>query len=156
MIAQDPQHQRPAGPVRRSDAMLRAGAGGHVPTEAAVDLLIGHGGWPQRLFAGRPRRHLAGQPRTSPAMAAIDWQAVADRIEGRTEEGFAASSSEAPILALATSLAGRLKVCLGDLLPRLDATNAGLVATADGARLQQRHPRHRPSASRHQRLRRPG
>lgn len=128
MTGNDP-HADPAEPPGNLTAMLRAGASGHVPTEAAIDLLIGHGVWPQRLHR---QRHVDTWPATQghSAMAAIDWRTVADRIGGPTEHGFAASSSEHTILAVATSRTGRLTVCLGDVLPRLDATNAGLVATA--------------------------
>ncbi len=110
-------------------AMLRAWARGHLPTQAAVDLLTEHGTWPDRLFrAGHVDTWEATAAR--PAMAAIDWPAVADRLTDPTGRGFAASSSERSILAVALSLAGDLEVRLGELLPRLDATNTGLVATA--------------------------
>ncbi|MBY5163281.1 hypothetical protein [Salsipaludibacter albus] len=112
-------------------AMLRAGATGHVPTEAAVELIIRHGGWPPRLLANG---HVDTWPAThdQPAMASVDWDAVADRLADHGAQGPAASSSERAILAVATSLAGRHDINLGDLLPRLDATNAGLVAGAVG------------------------
>ncbi len=110
-------------------AMLRAGARGHLPTQAAVDLLADHGTWPQRLFRAG---HVDTWTATAgdPAMAAIDWQTVTERLTDTTGRGFAASSSELSILAVAMSLAGHLDVRLGELLPRLDATNTALVATA--------------------------
>ncbi len=109
--------------------MLRAWARGHLPTQAAVELLVDHGTWPQRLFDDG---HVNTWKATAqgPAMAAIDWPAVADRLTDRTGRGFAASGSERSVLAVALSLAGHLEVRLGELLPRLDATNTGLVATA--------------------------
>lgn len=117
------------GPPPELAAMLRAGAHGHLPTEAAVDLLVDHGTWPDRLYR-------AGHVETwapsggDAAMAAIDWPAVADRLTDRTGRGLVASGSEWSILAVALSLSGRHEIRLGELLPRLDATNTGLVATA--------------------------
>ncbi len=106
-------------------AMLRAGARGHLPSQAAVDLLADHGTWPERLFQAG---HVVTWTATAagPAVAAIDWRAVADRLTDQTGRGFAASSSELSILAVTASLAGHFDVRLGDLLPRLDATNTRL------------------------------
>lgn len=117
------------GPPDQLPAMLRAGARGHLPTEAAVDLLIDHGIWPDRLYrAGYVQTWLPAGEGTP--MAVIDWPVVAERLTDHTERGLVASGSEWSILAVALSLADRFEVRLGELLPRLDATNTGLVATA--------------------------
>lgn len=118
-----------AGPPDDLPAMLRAGAAGHVPTQAAVDLLIRHGTWPDRLHR---EGHVTTWPADDhrPAMASIDWHAVGERLDDHTEHGLAASSSERSILTVAASLASWTDVRLGEVLPCLDATNTGLVAIA--------------------------
>ena len=85
--------------------MLRAWAAGLYPSEAAVELLIAHGGWLRR------RDFLASLvdavddgwgPRGQVVpMASIDWE----RVEGFLAQAHA-SSSEAALLRLAASLAG--------------------------------------------------
>ncbi len=124
-----PRPDHPDEPPDDLPAMLRAGAAGHVPTQAAIELLIRHGHWPDRLHRDG---HVTTWPADNhgPAMATIDWRTVAQRLHDHTEHGLAASSSERSVLTVAASLVSSTDVRLGQVLPCLDATNTGLVATA--------------------------
>lgn len=112
----------------RLPAMLRAQADGHLPTEAAVDLLIGHATWLDRLTQD-DLIDVFDPPDGSPRRAAVKWDDVAERLDDTTGGGFPDSGSAVLVLAIATSLVGRRRVDLSEMV-RLDATNAALVTRA--------------------------
>ena len=101
---------------------LRAQAEGAYTTEAAIELLIGHGTWLARNDFLNTLVEYGGDD-TTPAYAWISWQdvpAFLDRAQ--------CSGSEARILRLACELWGfNSGVPLADNLTLLDDTNAALV-----------------------------
>jgi len=95
--------------------------------EAAVELLIRHGGWLGREdFAGRFVQ--SGQSLVGEAVLAfVDWcAAVAALDAGRLP----CSDSEGRLLRIAASVAEGIPVDLREALTGLDATNIALVAEA--------------------------
>lgn len=109
--------------------MLRACAQGDYPSEAAVELLIGHRSWLDRADFRRELLHAVddGWVRgATVAMASIEWEAVEVFLDT-----CGASGSERRILLLASSLAGHDHgESLRELLTGLDHTNARLVLDA--------------------------
>jgi hypothetical protein len=110
--------------------MLQAWAGGLLPSEAAVGLLIAHGYWLRRTdFLTRLVDAVDdgwGPRGAVTPMAAIDWPNVT-----AFSTQVAASSSELTILRLAASLAGVVvPYSLLELTSGLDKTNQGHVLDA--------------------------
>jgi hypothetical protein len=96
-------------------------------TEAAVELLIGHGSWLYREdfleIAAEFGPGIAG----GTVMAAVDWEAAVAALEaGRLP----CSGGESRILRLAASIAGGVAVDLGSALSGLDERNIAEVARA--------------------------
>lgn len=124
-------------PADLGDALQRWAAG-HLPTMAAVDLLIGHEHWLTRLpFL----RRVSVDDTMSRLVATPHWAELCDLITGRADDSDAPlydSDSEQSMLAIACSLAGGLELDLGNALTSLDRANLRLVADAvlavDGAR----------------------
>lgn len=106
---------------------LRAGAGGDLSSEAAIELLIAHDRWLGREdFLGHV---LVGVD--TPVIAKVDWSEV-------LEADLPASSSENQILAICAELAGTDSGRpLGALLSGLDDSNTVLVLRA----IMSAHPR---------------
>jgi hypothetical protein len=122
----DPAELAPADLV----FMLRAWAGGLLPSEAAVGLLIAHGYWLRRAdFLTRLVDAVDdgwGPCGAVTPMAAIDWAGVT-----AFSTQVAASSSELAVLRIATSLAVTpVPQPLMDLTTSLDDTNGRHVLDA--------------------------
>lgn len=111
--------------------LLRAGARGLYPAEAAVELLIESGQW---LHRGDFRRYVAYADDGS--LAVVDWSAALAGLDGGD---LPASGGEARLLRLAASLGGGCPVALADALSGLDSSRitavVGAVWHANG-----RHP----------------
>jgi hypothetical protein len=102
-------------------AALRACAAGCPASEAATELLIGHGGILHRTdFAAYIRTGTSDRT----LMACIDWAAAA--AAGRLP----LSGGERRILTLAASLAAATPASLRDDIPGLDNRNLALLITA--------------------------
>lgn len=141
----NPQQQRPlcptdhptdpmrTGPMTTDDVheSLRDGVDGHLPSMAALELLIAHGSAVDRLQnAGLIEW---SDPEHHPPMAWIDWYGLDDQLSGRTDlhqSLSGASRSAHNLLRIATSLVTDHQISLNDVLHGLDATNTSLVARA--------------------------
>ena len=116
-------------------AALRACAAGLYPDEAAVELLISHGGFLHRSdFTSFVDTFTSLSDGVTP-MAQINW----DALQGAQ---LPLCGGERRILTLASSIAAGLPACLRDTLPGLDDRNLQLVITAIRHAAGQR-PRHR-------------
>lgn len=106
--------------------MLRAGAHGEYPDEAAVELLIAH-----RTLLGKDEivtdYVICEDPGDPEACAWVDY----DRLTYALDDGrLPYSSTEKGILRIAASLAGGFMVDLQDALTGLDNYNSGIVVEA--------------------------
>ena len=106
---------------------LRAGAGGILTAEAAVDLLIAHAYWLDRAdFA-----HFidVSTSFTDPAVgtAFIDWPAAIAALNAGT---LPCSAGERRMLHLSASLADQTAIHLGDTITGLDRSNAQTLIQA--------------------------
>lgn len=101
-------------------AELRAGAAGLYALEAAAGLIIAHGTWLTRDDFACFIEHGTGA-------AAIDWEAAACALEAGS---LPCSGGERRMLTLASSLAGRAPVILGDAITGIDDRNVGLLVKA--------------------------
>ena len=104
---------------------LGAYAGGLLPLEAGVSLLISNGTFLQRDdFTSRFIQHgtTCGTP-----TAAIDWDAA---ITTMNSGGLPCSAGERRILQLSASLAGGIPASLRETVPGLDDTNISRLLTA--------------------------
>lgn len=105
-------------------ALLRIGAQGDRPAEAAVELLIGHGVWLRRSdFVSACVTVESGRAGSA---AFIDWPAAVCALDAGE---LPCSSSEASVLRIAAGLGG-VPVDLRARLCGLDANNILLVADA--------------------------
>lgn len=106
---------------------LRDWAEGHLPTMAAVELLIAHVHWLSSPgFLDRVALNascLSGTP-----MAIIDWESIPNCDDGRPS--IVGSSGELAVLAVACSLGGGVNINLRDVIGRLDPRNLAHVADA--------------------------
>lgn len=117
---------------------LRRDAAGYLPAMAAVELLIAHRHW---LSRGPFRRCCVSwlpEDDEGPAVAAVDWAAVAALLAGDVDgEPLTDTDSERGVLAVAASIAAGHKCDLGTTLLACDAANvrriADAVLTAGGA-----------------------
>jgi hypothetical protein len=101
-------------------AALRAGAEGSLPDEAAVELLIDHGCWPNRTDFVSAAIDVTDD--TNPPLSFVDWLSTLDA-------DLPASSSERQMLSIAAELAGfDSGRPLGELIAGLDERNTALVA----------------------------
>lgn len=108
-------------------AALRAHARGLPPSEAAVELLIGHRCWLRRHdFVGDYIETAPGLPNAIP-MACVDWPAAITALDTAT---LPCSRGEARMLRIAASLAEGIPVDLRDALTGLDTDNLDLVIQA--------------------------
>ena len=114
-------------PTSRLALALRATARGSYGTEAAVELLIGHGTWLRRNdFLNHVVEYGNDTGGTAITHAWIPWEDIPTFLTRARCAG-----SEARILRLATELAGvDSGVPLVELLAQLDDTNAALVLDA--------------------------
>lgn len=115
---------------------LRRDAAGYLPAVAAVELLITHRHWLGRSpFAARV--DWLPEDDEGPAMAAVDWDAVAALLAGDGDEPLYDTDSERGVLAVAASIAAGHRCDLGSALLACDVTNvrriADAVLTAGGA-----------------------
>ncbi|MGH3191789.1 MAG: hypothetical protein ACRDPY_44620 [Streptosporangiaceae bacterium] len=102
-------------------------AKGLFSTEAAVELLIGHGSWLYREDFLEIAVESGPGIADGAVMAAVDWEAaVAALGAGRLP----CSGGEGRILRLAASIAGGVAVDLGSALSGLDERNTAGVARA--------------------------
>jgi hypothetical protein len=108
-------------------AALRAWAKGIFSTEAAVELLIGHGSWLYREdFLGIAVEF--GQGITGGiVMAVVDFEAAAGALEAGA---LPCSGGEGRVLRIAASIAGGVPVDLREAVTGLDENNAVLAAAA--------------------------
>ncbi|MCO6010564.1 hypothetical protein NE236_36960 [Actinoallomurus purpureus] len=104
-------------------ALLRVGARGYHPEEAAIKLLIDHGTWLRRQDFTRACVVFDD----AQSAAFIDWRLA---IKALNAGDLPCSASEANILRLATALNGGPGVSLRDALIGLDSRNIRLVAQA--------------------------
>jgi hypothetical protein len=107
---------------------LRACAAGIYPTEAGVDLLIGHDTWLHRRDFTGPFVH-TGVSLTDgiTTMAEVDWAAAITALDAGD---LPCSGGEQRMLRLAASIAGGTPVSLRDTLTGIDHRNVQLVITA--------------------------
>ena len=106
---------------------MRAWAKGLFSTEAAVELLIGHGSWLYREDFLEIAVE-SGQGITSGVvMAAVDFEAAARALEAGA---LPCSGGEGRVLRIAASIAGGVPVDLGEAVTGLDENNAVLAAAA--------------------------
>lgn len=108
-------------------AALRSWAKGLLSTEAAVELLIGHGTWLYREDFLEIAVEFGREITDGVILAAVDWEAAVAALE---TGGLPCSGGEGRILRLAASLAGAVAVDLGSALPGLDERNIAGVARA--------------------------
>jgi hypothetical protein len=102
-------------------------AKGLFSTEAAVELLIGHGSWLCREDFLEIAVEFGRGIGDGAVMAAVDWEAAVAALEtGRLP----CSGGEGRILRLAASIAGGVAVDLGSVLSGLDERNVAGVARA--------------------------
>jgi hypothetical protein len=102
-------------------------AKGLFSTEAAVELLIGHGSWLCREDFLEIAVEFGRGIGDGAVMAAVDWEAAVAAVEtGRLP----CSGGEGRILRLAASIAGGVAVDLGSVLSGLDERNVAGVARA--------------------------
>jgi hypothetical protein len=102
-------------------------AKGSFSTEAAVELLIGHGSWLCREDFLEIAVEFGRGIGDGAVMAAVDWEAAVAALEtGRLP----CSGGEGRILRLAASIAGGVAVDLGSVLSGLDERNVAGVARA--------------------------
>ena len=94
-------------------AALRVWAKGLLCTEAAVELLIGHGSWLYREDFLEIAVEFGRGIADGAVMAAVDWEAVVAALEAG---GLPCSGGEGRILRLAASIAGGVAVDLGSAL----------------------------------------
>ena len=106
---------------------LRACAAGLYCSEAATELLIGHGTFLLREDFRAFTWEGASITDGATPMAAIDWETA---ITALTTGGLPASSGERSILQLAASIAAGTPVSLRDTITSLDDRNLGLLLTA--------------------------
>jgi hypothetical protein len=106
-------------------ATLRAGAEGSLLDEAAVELLIDHGCWPNRTdFVSAAIDVAPGLDDANPPLSFVDWLAALDA-------DLPASSTERQMLSIAAELAGfDSGRPLGQLITGLDERNTALVVRA--------------------------
>jgi hypothetical protein len=102
-------------------------AKGLLCTEAAVELLIGHGSWLYREDFLEIAVEFGRGIADGAVMAAVDWEAVVAALEAG---GLPCSGGEGRILRLAASIAGGVAVDLGSALSGLDEGNVAGVACA--------------------------
>jgi hypothetical protein len=118
-------------------AALRACAAGLYPDEAAVELLISHGGFLHRSdFTSFVDTFTSLSNGITP-MARINWDALHGALHGGQ---LPLCGGERRILALASSIAAGFPACLRDTLPGLDNRNLQLVITAIRHAAGQRPP----------------
>ena len=108
-------------------AALRVWAKGLFSTEAAVELLIGHGPWLYREDFVEIAVEFGRGIADGAAMAAVDWEAAVAALDaGRLP----CSGGEGRILRLAASIADGVPVDLRSALSGLDERNIAGVARA--------------------------
>ena len=111
--------------VENLEVALRRYAEGGLCTEAAVELLIEHRSWLERVeFVSTFVEVLDA---TGKAMAFVDW---ARAIEALESGEIPCSSSEGQLLRLAASIAMGVPVDLAAAVCGLDITNVGRVSRA--------------------------
>ena len=108
-------------------AALRLWAKGLFSTEAAVELLIGHGTWLYREDFLEIAVEFGREIADGVVLAAVDWAAAVAALEAG---GLPCSGGEGRILRLAASIGGGIAVSLGSALPGLDERNIAEVARA--------------------------
>jgi hypothetical protein len=96
-------------------------------TEAAVELLIGHGSWLYREDFLEIAVEFGREIADGVVLAAVDWEAAVAALEAG---GLPCSGGEGRILRLAASIGGGIAVSLGSALPGLDERNIAEVARA--------------------------
>jgi hypothetical protein len=102
-------------------------AKGLFSTEAAVELLIGHGSWLYREDFLEIAVEFGREIADGVVLAAVDWEAAVAALEAG---GLPCSGGEGRILRLAASIGGGIAVSLGSALPGLDERNIAEVARA--------------------------
>jgi hypothetical protein len=102
-------------------------AKGLFSTEAAVELLIGHGSWLYREDFLEIAVEFGREIADGVVLAAVDWEAAVAAVEAG---GLPCSGGEGRILRLAASIGGGIAVSLGSALPGLDERNIAEVARA--------------------------
>jgi hypothetical protein len=102
-------------------------AKGLFSTEAAVELLIGHGTWLYREDFLEIAVEFGREIADGVVLAAVDWAAAVAALEAG---GLPCSGGEGRILRLAASIGGGIAVSLGSALPGLDERNIAEVARA--------------------------
>ncbi len=106
--------------------LLTASAAGYYPSEAAAQLLTGHGRWLDRHDFRQTCVEYDHDGHTP--IAWVDWQAVPAFLD---RAGTACSTSEARVLGLAAEIAGvDTATPLAELLASLDDHNSRLVLDA--------------------------
>jgi hypothetical protein len=107
---------------------LRRWADGTYATEAAAELLIRHGYWPEHADFRRLALRYVTKTSDGLPLAVIDWRAArAALTAGRLP---CSSCSEAAVLRLALSLATSAPVDLGEAISTLDAANIARICAA--------------------------
>ena len=108
-------------------AAVRAWAQGWLPTEAAAELLIGHRAWLLREDFWRVAVEVRWEVFRGQEVAAVDFAAAASALEAGA---LPYSPCEREILRIAAGIAEGIPVDLREAAFRLDATGAGLAASA--------------------------
>ena len=108
-------------------AALRAWAKGLFSTEAAVELLIGHGSWLYREDFLEIAVEFGPGITSGAVMAAVDFEAAARALEAGA---LPCSGGEGRVLRIAASIAAGVPVDLREAVTGLDENNAVLAAAA--------------------------
>jgi hypothetical protein len=105
---------------------IRAWARGWLPTEAAAELLISHGGWLLREDFLQVAVEVQWEPFLGREAAAIDFAAAAEAVQGMLP----CSDGERQVLLVAASIAGGVPIDLREAALCMDAVNAARAAQA--------------------------
>ncbi len=105
---------------------MRAWAQGWLPTEAAVELLIGHRAWLLREDFLRVAVEFRWEVFRGQVVAAVDFAAAADAVQGMLP----CSAGERQVLLIAASIAEGIPVDLREAALSLDAAGAAMAAGA--------------------------
>ena len=106
---------------------MRAWAKGLFSTEAAVELLIGHGSWLYREDFLEIAVEFGRGITSGAVMAAVDFEAAAGALEAGA---LPCSGGEGRVLRIAASIAAGVPVDLREAVTGLDEDNAVLAAAA--------------------------